>query len=307
MQTTTTAPLNRSPDTLGMEAKESAVSWGAIIGGAFVMASVTMLLLALGSGLSLSSVSPWPGSGVSATSFTVMTAIWLIVVQWLSAGLGGYVTGRLRTQWTNVHDHEVFFRDTAHGLLAWAVAAVIGFGLLASAASTLVGGGAHAVGGLASSAASGASQGATQSAGTGGGLDGYYVDQLFRSENSTQSGNAQSGNAQSGNAQSGQDPRAEVTRILTMSVQNGSVSDGDKTYLAQLVAARTGISQDDARKRVDTLISQEQAAEQKAKAAADQARKAAASLSFYTFFSMLIGAFIASAAAALGGRSRDEY
>jgi hypothetical protein len=297
MQTATTMPLSRGPDTLGTEASASAVSWAAIIGGAFVIAAVTMLLLALGSGLSLSSVSPWPGSGVSATSFTVMTAIWLIIVQWLSAGLGGYVTGRLRTQWTGVHDHEVFFRDTAHGLLAWAVASVIGFGLLASAASTIVGGGAQAAGGLASSAANGVSQGAAQSAGAGGGLNGYYVDQLFRSDN----------NAQSGSGQAGQDPRAEVTRILAMGVQNGSVSDGDKTYLAQLVAARTGISQDDARKRADNLISQEQAAEQKAKAAADQARKAAASLSFYTFFSMLIGAFIASAAAALGGRSRDEY
>jgi len=287
---TTTMPTDRG--TLETEASVSAVSWAAIICGAFVIAAVTMLLLALGSGLSLSSVSPWPGSGVSATSFTVITAIWLIVVQWLSAGLGGYVTGRLRTHWAGVHAHEVFFRDTAHGLLAWAVASVIGFGLLASAASAVVGGGAKAAGNLASSAASGAAQ----SAGSSGGVDDYFVDQLFRS-----------GSNGSGNAQSGQDPRAEATRILAMGIQNGSVSDGDKTYLAQLVAARTGISQDDASKRVDALIAQEQAAQQKAKAAADQARKAAASLSFYTFFSMLIGAFIASAAGALGGRSRDMY
>jgi hypothetical protein len=289
---TTTIPMSRGSDTLGTGSSVSAVSWAAIIGGAFVIAAVTILLLALGSGLSLSAVSPWPGSGVSATSFTVMTAIWLIVVQWLSAGLGGYVTGRLRTHWVGVHTHEVFFRDTAHGLLAWAVASVIGIGLLASAASTVVGGGAHVATSMASSATNGATQGAAQSAGAGGGISGYYVDQLFRSDR---------------DATSGQDPRAEVTRILAMSAQNGSVSDGDKTYLAQLVAARTGISQDDARKRVDNLITQEQAADQKVKAAADQVRKASASLSFYTFFSMLIGAFIASAAAALGGRSRDEY
>lgn len=285
----TTISMSRSSEALGIEASASAVSWAAIIGGAFVIAAVTIVLLALGSGLSLSSVSPWPGSGISATSFTVMTAIWLIVVQWLSAGLGGYVTGRLRTHWTGVHSHEVFFRDTAHGLLAWAVASVIGVGLLASAASTAVGGGAHAVTSMASSAAG---QGAAQSAGAGNGIDGYYVDQLFRSDH---------------DAVSGQDPRPEATRILAMGLRNGSVPDNDKTYMAQLVASRTGIAQDDARKRVDILISQEQAAEQKVKAAADQARKAAASLSFYTFFSMLIGAFIASAAAALGGRSRDLY
>jgi hypothetical protein len=95
-----------------------AVSWAAIPVGAFVIAAVTLLLLTLGSGPSLSSVSSWCGSGVSATSFTVMAAIWLIVVRWLSAGLRGYATGRLRTQWAGVHTHEVSFRDTAHGLLA---------------------------------------------------------------------------------------------------------------------------------------------------------------------------------------------
>ena len=277
---TTTIPMSRGPDLLGgTEASVSAVSWAAIIGGAFIMAAVTMLLLALGSGLGLSSVSPWAGSGVSVTSFTVATAIWLIVVQWLSAGLGGYVTGRLRTRWSGVHHHEVFFRDTAHGLLAWAVASVIGFGVLASAVSTLVSGGAHVATGVA------------QAAGSAAGVNGYYVDQVFRSDHPVTTG---------------QDPRPEVTRILTMAIQTGSVPDGDKTYLSQLVAERTGVSQDEARKRVDSLISQEQAAEQKAKVAADQARKATASLSFYTFFSMLIGAFIASAAAALGGRSRDD-
>ncbi|WP_158930530.1 hypothetical protein [Acidisphaera sp. S103] len=285
MQTTT---MPTDPGALVAETSVSAVSWGAIIAGAFVMAAVTILLVALGSGLSLSSVSPWPGSGVSVTGFTVITAIWLIVVQWLSAALGGYLTGRLRTHWAGVHVHEVFFRDTAHGLLAWAVASVIGIGLLTSAVSSIVGGSVHAATSLAAGAASGASQGAAQSAAPGG----YYIDQLFRSDSQ---------------ASSGQDPRPEATRILAMGIRNGSVPDGDKTYLARLVAERTGISQDDARKRVDNLIGEEQAAEQKVKAAADQSRKAVAALSFYTFFSMLIGAFIASVAAALGGRSRDVY
>ena len=46
-------------------------------------------------------------------------------------------------------------------------------------------------------------------------------------------------------------------------------------------------------------------AEDKAKQAADAARKASAKASFYLFFSMLIGAFIASTAGAIGGRQRD--
>jgi hypothetical protein len=274
---TTAIPMTTGPDPVATESSASAVSWAAILGGAFVIAAVTILLLALGSGLGLSSISPWPGSGASVASFTAMMAIWLIVVQWVSAGLGGYVTGRLRTNWTAVHAHEVFFRDTAHGLLAWAVASVVGIGLLASAVTAVVGGSAHM--------AAGAAQ-------TAGNVSGYYVDTLFR------------GSHESATTP---DARPEVTRILAMGAQNGSVSDDDKTYLSQLVAERTGVSQDDARKRVDGVIAQAQAAEQKAKAAADQARKATASLSFYTFFSMLIGAFIASAAAALGGRSRNDY
>jgi hypothetical protein len=95
-----------------------------MISGFLPAAALTLILLALGSGFGLASVSPWPSSGASVTTFTVMTAIWLIIVQWVSSGLGGYLTGRLRTKWVGVHTHEVFFRDTAHGFLAWAVAAV---------------------------------------------------------------------------------------------------------------------------------------------------------------------------------------
>ena len=102
----------------------SAVSWPAIIAGAVVAAATSVLLLALGSGFGLASVSPWAG-GASPLTFTVMTAIWLIVMQWVASGLGGYLTGRLRTRWIGTHVHEVFFRDTAHGFLSWALATVI--------------------------------------------------------------------------------------------------------------------------------------------------------------------------------------
>src|SRR5271163_2079918 len=124
-----------------LKSSTSAISWAAIIGGAFAAAALSLILLALGSGFGLASVSPWPNSGASVTTFTVMAAIWLIIVQWVSAALGGYLTGRLRTKWVSVHTHEVFFRDTANGFLAWAVAAVIGAAVLASAVSSLVNGG----------------------------------------------------------------------------------------------------------------------------------------------------------------------
>lgn len=271
------------------EASASAISWAAIIGGAFAAAAVSLILIALGSGFGLASVSPWPNSGASATTFTVVTAIWFIVVQWVSAGIGGYLTGRLRTKWVGVHTHEVFFRDTAHGFLAWAVAAVLGAAVLASAVSSLLSGASHAVATVASGATEGASQEAVQT-----NPFAYTVDSLFRSDHP------------SANA-TDQDVRAEATRILEIDIKNGDVPAGDRTYLAQLVAARTGLSQSDAEKRVDEVLVKAKAAETKARQVADAARKAVATASIFTAVSMLIGAFIAAAAAALGGRHRDEH
>lgn len=120
------------------ESAVSAVSWAAVFAGAFVATAASLVLIAIGSGFGLASLSPWPGEGVSARTFTLMSAVWLIVVQWFASGLGGYIAGRMRTKWANLHTHEVFFRDTAHGLVTWAVATIfIGalFALSASAAS----------------------------------------------------------------------------------------------------------------------------------------------------------------------------
>jgi hypothetical protein len=289
------ASVSGRAETLGageagqaLESSISAISWAAIIGGAFATAALSVILLALGSGFGFASVSPWPNSGASVTTFTAMTAIWLIIVQWLSSGLGGYLTGRLRTKWVGVHTHEVFFRDTAHGFLAWAVAAVIGAAILASAVSSLLSGGAQVAGTIASGAAEGTSQAAAQ-----GSPFAYYVDSLFRSDHPDSNA-------------TDQNVRVEATRIIATGIKNGDVPAGDKTYLAQLVAARTGVSQADAEKRVDDVIAKVKAAETKARQIADATRKAGAYLSIYTGVTMLIGAFIAAAAAALGGRHRDE-
>src|SRR5476649_132164 len=106
-------------------ARGSAASWGAIIAGALVATAVSLVLFVLGSGLGFASISPWPARGVSATTFAASAAIWLIVMQWIASGLGGYITGRLRTRWVGTQTHEVFFRDTAHGFVTWAVATVL--------------------------------------------------------------------------------------------------------------------------------------------------------------------------------------
>ena len=103
----------------------SALSWSAVIGGTVAAIAVTLTLLALGSAFGLATISPWPGLGAKPSSFTIGAGIWLIVTQWLSAALGGYLAGRLRVRWTSLHTDEVFFRDTAHGFLTWATATVI--------------------------------------------------------------------------------------------------------------------------------------------------------------------------------------
>ncbi len=252
-----------------MERPSPAISWGAVLGGAFVMAALGLILLALGAGFGLSSVSPWPGAGASSTTFTVEMAVWLIVVQWLSSGVGGYIAGRLGAAAARIHADEAYFRDTAHGVLAWAVAVVVSAGLLASAAGALIGGTAvHATAGKTNDPTA------------------YFADTLYRP-------------AKPDAAPVSADVRAEASRILAADIATNSVPAADKTYLAQSVAARTGVSTDEAAKRVDTAIAD-------GRQAADASRKAARNAALFIGFSLLIGGFIAGVAAKVGGHHRDQ-
>jgi hypothetical protein len=222
-------------------------------------------------------------------TFTVTAAIWLIVVQWLSSGVGGYLTGRMRTKWAGTHTHEVFFRDTANGLVMWALTTVLGVGLLASAASSVIGTGAR----VAGTVAAGAAQGAVGEAGST--LNPYDIDKLLRSSRP---------DANPAPAET----RSEVTRILgKAAVTTGGMSAADRSYLTSLIAVRAGVSEQQAQKRIEDVTAALNAAETKARQAADDARKASAMASIYLALSMLIGAFIASVCAALGGRRRDEH
>jgi hypothetical protein len=273
----------------GNRSAASGVSWGAIIAGGVTAAAISAILLVFGAGLGLASVSPWAGAGVSATTFTVLAAIWLIIVQWVSSAFGGYMAGRLRTKWVGVHTDEVFFRDTAHGFLAWALGTLIAVGLLTSLTTSVAGNGAHA-------AAMATANGATTR---------YQVDQLFREAPDATS--SALGNTGAAVGMSDNELREEAGTILAEGVAKGSVPPADSSYLAQLVSARTGLSQDDAQARVNDVLAQQQADELKAKQIADAARKASAAAAIYTFVSLLIGAFIASVSGAIGGRLRYTY
>ena len=295
---------------------KSAASWSAIFAGAAVATAVSLILLALGSGLGLATISPWSGHGVSATTFTVAGAIWLIVMQWVSALFGGYIAGRLRTRWVGTHEHEVFFRDTAHGFVTWAVSTLIVAGILAGSVSSLLGAGMHAVAGIASEEGSSRPASGPIDPGT------YAVDRLFRPAGAATAGGVAVGGTAvaggaaavpgaavpgTGNANVAGDPRPEAQAIVVNALKAGVVPEADRAYLVDQVEAHTGAGQTDAQMRVDTYVSGAMAEQTKTKAAADAARSAASEASLYTALSMLIGAFIASVAAAVGGRLREHH
>jgi len=258
------------------EAYSSGVSWAAVIAGALVAAALSLILLALGTGLGLSSVSPWSNVGASASTVSKATIIWLIVIQIIASSMGGYLAGRLRIKWATVHTDEVYFRDTAHGFLVWSVGLVITASFLASAATSIVGMEPGKT--SSSSTAQPATDEVTDPVG-------YFVDVLFRSDHPTPDHDAPS--------------RVEAARIFAYSLQHRYLSTSDRTYLAELVAANTGLNQTDAESRVSEVFAETQQA-------VDVARKAVAHILLWIFIALLIGAFCASYAATIGGRQRDH-
>jgi len=279
------------------ESAISAVSWAAVIAGAVIAAALTLALFAGGTGLGFLSVSPWSGEGASAPAVGIGLIVWMLATQIVAYGIGGYVAGRLRTKWVDVHSDEVYFRDTAHGFLVWALSAVVSAVLLGASIATLASGVAKA----GAAVAAGAGTAATAAAAAGGGdgmaqMQGYFSDALLRSERPDAGGDRNGA-------------REEVGRIVAMSVARGSMTGEDRDYVVKVVAAQTGLEPAAAQRRVEQAVQNvKQAADdarQKAKEAADQARKAAAAFALWGFASMLIGAFVASLAATWGGRRRD--
>jgi hypothetical protein len=260
------------------EAHSSGMSWAAVIAGAFVAAAASLALLALGTGIGLSAISPWDGAGASASAVGKGAIVWLILTELTASLLGGYLAGRLRTKWVNIHTDEVYFRDTAHGLLVWAVGLVITAAFLASAVAS-VGRSARAGATTAEGSSAAPARGAFSA-------NEYLVDSLLRTNSP-------------GAAQDDAALRGEVGLIFVNALRQGNIPATDKSYLAQLVAARTGVSEPEAEKRVDDVYAQ-------ATQAADTARKVAAHSMYWTFLALLIGAFCASFAATIGGKQRDR-
>ena len=293
----------------------SAVSWSAVFAGALAAAALSLIMLILGAGLGLSVVSPWSLSGISAGTFGVAAIAWITFTQLVASGMGGYMAGRLRTKWVSVHTDEVYFRDTAHGFLAWAAASLVTAAVLASATGAILGSGVQAGATVASTVVSGAAGAAGMAAAKAGSLESsssdvsaYFIDALFRKDVAA---SAASGGTPTlaVDVVTGSAPAAEIGRIYINSLRSGSMAAEDTRYVGQLVSLRTGLAQVDAEKRVSDSFTRLQTklkeAETAAKDAADKARKASAYAALWVFISLLAGAFVASLAATFGGRQRD--
>jgi hypothetical protein len=252
------------------DVSSSGISWAAVIGGAFVAAAISLIMLSLGAGFELSSISLWSSVGMSARGVGTTAMIWLLITQIVASSFGGYLAGRLRTRWTALHNDEVHFRDTANGLLAWAVSVVVAAAFFGTAASVMTG---RSTAGPQPSAAD-------QNEGSLG--VGYYADRLF-----------------SGDRPADPVVHAEASRFIAHSLRQNEASSFDETFLTQLVAGRTGLSPADAGKRVSEILTE-------ARQTAENLRKATARLLMWTFLALLIGAFCASYAATIGGRQRDR-
>lgn len=305
---TDTAIVGENVEVIQTSGPRAAFTWSVVIAGALAAWAVSFILISLGSGIGLAVTSPY--SGPDAGTMTIVGAVWLIFAQALAFATGGYLAARLR-----IRDHipgpETRFRDAAHGFMAWVVGASL-FGLAVALTGAFA---AKTAADVAGPAAGGAAAGLAAKTGNndGNGATAYYVDRLFRgapdtqaartaAPSSTGAGSADSRPAPTNDAAAEQ--RSEASRIMLAGIRSGRLADADRDYLAQLVAARTGLSQEEAARRVTDVQTQAAAA---MRDAADKARQAGSYLSFWSFMALLFGAVAATLAGMLGGELRDDY
>ncbi|MBC7755612.1 MAG: hypothetical protein H7Z20_03040 [Bdellovibrio sp.] len=297
----------------------SAVSWGAVLAGTTAAAALSLILIILGFGLGMSSISVWSGQGISTETLGITTILWLAFTQIIAYGMGGYLAGRLRTKWVSVHSDEVYFRDTAHGFLTWALASLLCATLLTSVIGSIVGGSAKAgatiIGGTSSALITGASANmdvVSKSMPSSDNLTNYMIGTLFRKEPTSESATAIEPSAETNvngatSQQTNQVP--DVMSIFMNSMGDATLPQSDVKYVGRVVSQNTGLSQQDAEKRVEqtfaSLQEKKASAITLAKTTAEKARKVAANTSLWFFVMLLVGAFSASLAATWGGKSRD--
>lgn len=261
--------------TVGLQPQPGSVSWGAILAGAAAAAALSFLLTILGFGFGLLSVSPWAGQGASVAAIGFGTIIWLIIIQLAAAGLGGYLAGRLRVRWPGVETDEVYFRDTAHGLVTWAVSTIVAVVFMGSSAAAIVYGGGQAAGAVMEQTAE--EQMVSEELN-------YYADRMLRGTDFDSSDL--------------QDRRDEVGRVLARAVrQGGELDSEDREYLGEVIGSSS---------QVDSVLGAVESRLEELREVADDARQVAAWTAIWIFIGLLAGAFFAALTATWGGRRRDE-
>jgi len=314
------------------------VDWPAIIAGVVLASAIGLVMLTFGSAIGLSFANFHGGTNVSPIWIGIAAASWLLWVEISSMMAGGYLTGRLRRRIGDATEHESDIRDGSHGLLVWAGTLIVGAVIAMSGLSGAI----SAIGGIASTATNAAATAAGPAAGAAAAKSSfdptaYFTDALFRPA-APAGGTAAAAAPATGPAAPAaaatapaagttaatpaaapatpataaapaanrEAATAEAGRVLANGAVSGSVSDDDKAYLAQLVSQQTGMSQDDAKKRVDTVMTNIDAAKQKAADAAETARKTSVLVAFLTAASLLVAGAAAYWAAMLGGNHRDN-
>jgi hypothetical protein len=286
-------PVASRADTL---AKPSFIEWPAVFAGAVLAAALSFVLLTFGTAIGLSATSPWPGSGLSAKVIASIAVFWAMAQQIGSLLIGGYIAGRMRTRWYET-GQEADFRDGLHGGLVWAVAVLFSAFLAFSAAGAVARTGAEVAGKAAGSLAAGSA------------LD-TVIDTMLRPTTTAQAAApaplpaatpAQAVRARTGvgTPTTDDDSRAEISRILASSITTGGLTAENRSYLAQVIAQRTGMSQQEAERRVDAAVNG-------AREAADKARRAAILTSFVTAAGLIVSLGAAWWAAMKGGEHRDN-
>jgi hypothetical protein len=263
----------------------SYVDWPAIIAGILLASAISIVFISFGSAIGLNFLD-FDGEGASPIWIGIAAASWFLWVQISSFMAGGYLTGRLRRRHFDATEDESDVRDGAHGLLVWAGAAVLGT-LIAVGG---IGAAANAVGNVAATATEAASNTAEVAVDP----NAYFIDTLFRANQPVAATDATAA-------------RDEAGRIFAQAaLGDGTIAAEDRTYLANVVAANTGLTPEEASARVDQVAANIEAARQKAIEAARIARNTGIIGAFLIAASLLISAIGAYWAAQKGGNHRDK-
>jgi hypothetical protein len=272
------------------DSDHSYIDWPAIIAGTVLATAISFVLMTFGSAIGLTLTSAYEGRGMTLFWFAIAAALWMLWVQISSFMAGGYLTGRMRRRNYDATEYESDIRDGSHGLIMWAVCVLLGALIAFSGISAVVATATGAASTVAAGAAAGAAGNADEMLGEG---DSLLVDRLLRSTNAT---------AQPTTA----DNRGEVGRIIAGALEDDELADADRQYLASIVAARSGLTQEEAQARVDETWSQAQQARAVAEEAAETARRVGLIAAFLTAASLFASAIGAYFGATLGGNHRDK-